>query len=54
MQYTVGQVFGFLALAGAAVGLLLGGILSLILERTIGRRTRDVLVERERVRVEED
>jgi len=47
--YSQGQVFGFLALVGVAVGLALGGIVALILDRTIGRRTRTVRVDHERV-----
>jgi len=47
MVYSQGQVFGFLALICGAAGLALGGIVALIFERTIGRRTREVKVERE-------
>lgn len=51
--YSAGQVFGFLALICIAVGLALGAIVALVLDRVVGRRTRDVVVDRERVRVEE-
>ncbi len=51
MLYTPGQVFGFLALVGIAVGVTLGGVVALILDRTVGRRSRQVLVDREHVRV---
>jgi len=47
--YSQGQVFGFLALVGVAVGLALGGIVALILDRTIGRRSRTVRVDHETV-----
>jgi ABC-type Fe3+-siderophore transport system permease subunit len=53
VQYTAMQVFGFLALAGIAVGLLLGGAVALLLDRTVGRRSRELRVDREHVRVEE-
>lgn len=54
VQYTQLQVFGFLALAGVAVGLAVGAVVALVLDRTVGRRTREVRVDRERVRVDED
>jgi hypothetical protein len=47
MQFSQGQIFGFLALACGAVGLGLGGIIALIFERTLGRRTHQVTVDRE-------
>ena len=54
VEYTPGQVFGFLALICAALGLLVGGLVALVLERTVGRKTREVRVDREHVQVEED
>jgi uncharacterized membrane protein len=53
VQYSTMQVFGFLALACAAIGLLLGGVVALILDRTMGRRSRRLRVDREHVRVDE-
>ncbi len=52
-EYSKMQVFGFLALAGIVVGLIVGGLVALLLDRTVGRRSREVRVDRERVRVEE-
>jgi hypothetical protein len=49
--YSPGQVFGFLALIGIAVGMALGGILALILDRTMARRARRVMVDRETIHV---
>lgn len=49
ITYTTGQVFGFLALVGVAVGLAVGGIVALLLDRSFSRRTREVRVDRERV-----
>ncbi|MGB4779998.1 potassium transporter Trk [Microbacterium sp.] len=43
--YSSGQVFGFLCLFGIPLGLALGGAVALILDRTVGRRTRDVRVD---------
>jgi hypothetical protein len=47
--YSAGQVFGFLALLCGAIGLALGGVLAIILERTIGRRTRRFTADHARV-----
>jgi hypothetical protein len=47
--YSTGQVFGFLALICGVAGLAIGGIVALILDRTVGRRTRRVTVDRETV-----
>ncbi|QAY59858.1 potassium transporter Trk [Microbacterium protaetiae] len=49
VSYTSGQIFGFLALICGVVGVAVGGVVALILERTVGRRTRQVQVDRERV-----
>jgi NhaP-type Na+/H+ or K+/H+ antiporter len=49
--YSTGQVFAFLALIGIAVGIALGAIVALILDRTVGRRTRKVTVDRESIHV---
>ncbi|MBL3698954.1 hypothetical protein [Leucobacter luti] len=38
-NYTMGQIAGFMALIGAAIGLLLGGVLALILG-AVARRSR--------------
>ncbi len=49
--YSTGQVFGFLALICVTVGVALGGGVALLLDRTIGRRTREVAVDHETVHV---
>jgi hypothetical protein len=49
LVYTQGQVFGFVALICVTVGIAVFGILALILDRTMGRRTREVTVDRETV-----
>ncbi|RLK52319.1 potassium transporter Trk [Microbacterium telephonicum] len=48
VTYTTTQVFGFVALICIPVGLALGGVVALILDRTVGRRTREVTVDHER------
>jgi hypothetical protein len=47
--YNSGQVFGFLALVCAAIGLALGGVVAIVLERTVGRRTRRFSADHARV-----
>lgn len=49
MIYSSGQIFGFLLLGFVPAGVALGGVTALILDRTIGRRTREVHIERERI-----
>ncbi|WP_292848321.1 potassium transporter Trk [Microbacterium sp.] len=49
LVYSSGQVFGFLALACGTVGVVVGGLVALLLDRTIGRRTRQVVADRESV-----
>lgn len=47
--YPAGQVFGFLLLWTAPIGLALGGIAGLIAERIARRKDRVVRVQRERI-----
>lgn len=47
MQYSQAQIFGFLALVCGVIGLGLGGVVALIFERTVGRRTHQVVIDRE-------
>ena len=49
VTYSQGQVFGFLMLYCAAGGVMLGAIVALILDKTIGRRTHAVTVQTEKV-----
>lgn len=53
MEYSTLQVFGFVALICVPIGLALGGILALILDRVVGRRTRAVRVDHTTVHVPE-
>ncbi|MET0829909.1 MAG: potassium transporter Trk [Microbacterium sp.] len=53
LVYSQTQVFGFLALICITVGVVLGGVTALILDRVLARRTREVIVDRESVRVED-
>lgn len=50
VEYTQVQVFGFVALLCAPIGVALGGVVALVLDRVVGRRTRDVRVDHETVR----
>lgn len=47
--YSIPQVLGFVALICIPVGIALGGAVALVLDRIVGRRTRDVRVDRETV-----
>jgi hypothetical protein len=47
--YPAGQVFGFLLLWTAPIGLALGGVAGLIAERIARRKDRVVRVQRERI-----
>lgn len=49
VQYSQAQVFGFLSLIGIAVGLLVGGVIALTFDRTVGRRSRAMTLDHERV-----
>lgn len=51
--YSWEQVFGFLMLICVPVGIALAGLVALLFDRVIGRRTRDVRIDRETV-VEHD
>lgn len=51
--YSAGQVFGFVALACVPVGMAVGITVALLLDRRFSRRTRDVLIDHERVRDED-
>lgn len=47
--YSVPQVLGFLSLFCIPIGLALGGAVALVFDRVVGRRTRDVRIDRETV-----
>lgn len=51
--FSEGQVFGFLALILGSIGALGGGIVALVLDRTLRRRTRSVVVDHETVQYED-
>jgi hypothetical protein len=53
LVYTQTQVFGFLALACITVGVVVGAVVALILDRVLARRARDVTVDRERIHIED-
>ncbi|KRA26059.1 hypothetical protein ASD65_12090 [Microbacterium sp. Root61] len=47
MVYSQTQVFGFLALIFVVVGIVVGGVVALILDRVMSKRARDVVMDRE-------
>jgi hypothetical protein len=49
LVYSTGQVFGFVALVCITVGVALGGIVALLFDRALSRRTRRLTVDRESV-----
>lgn len=53
LVYSSGQVFGFLALIFVPVGLVLGAVVALLLDRRSRSRTREVTVDHESVHVDE-
>lgn len=53
LVYSQTQVFGFLSLIFITVGVVAGGVTALILDRVLARRTREVTVDRESVRIED-
>jgi len=53
LVYSQTQVFGFLSLLFVTVGVVAGGVTALILDRVLARRTREVMVDRESVRIED-
>lgn len=48
-DYTMAQAVGFMALVGAAIGLAIGGVLSLVLNAAAKRVTGSALAEHEDV-----
>ena len=52
VEYSQGQVFGFLALVCAPIGLALGGIVALIFDRRSRRHTHEVAVDHASVHVD--
>lgn len=52
VQYSQGQVFGFLALICVTVGVLIGGLVALAFDRRSRRHTHDIAVDHESVHVD--
>ncbi|RKT31809.1 hypothetical protein DEU34_2885 [Microbacterium sp. AG1240] len=51
IEYAPMQVFGFIALICVPAGIAIGGVVALLFDRTVGRRTREVVVDHERVQL---
>ncbi|WP_174776156.1 hypothetical protein [Cryobacterium sp. TMT1-21] len=45
-EFGAAQVFGFLLLAGVALGVTVGAVAAIVIDRVIGRRARTVVVDR--------
>ncbi|MFV0375555.1 potassium transporter Trk [Microbacterium sp.] len=54
LKYSQGQVFGFLLLFCIPIGIALGGVVALVLDRTLRRRSRQVRVIHEHIHVVDD
>ncbi len=50
--YSTSQVFGFLCLVCIPIGLAIGGVVALVLDRRMARRAHQVRIDHERVEVE--
>jgi hypothetical protein len=53
LVYTQGQVFGFLALVFITVGVAVGAVIALVLDRRSSRHTREVQVDHSSVHTQE-
>ncbi|MFG6444411.1 YtxH domain-containing protein [Microbacterium sp. P06] len=51
IEYAPMQVFGFIVLICVPIGIAIGGAVALLFDRTVGRRTREVRVDHERVQL---
>lgn len=49
VTYSTLQVFGFLCLVCIPIGLAVGAVVALLLDRSLARRTREVRIDHERV-----
>ena len=49
VTYSTSQVFGFLCLVCIPIGLAVGAVVALVLDRSLARRTREVRIDHERV-----
>lgn len=50
--YSTSQVFGFLCLVCIPIGLAVGAVVALLIDRSLARRTREVRIDHERVEVD--
>ena len=53
LVYTDGQIFGFLVLICVTAGVAIGAVVALVFDRVLRRRSREVLVDRERIRTQD-
>ncbi|AXA96870.1 potassium transporter Trk [Microbacterium laevaniformans] len=53
VSYSTTQVFGFICLFAIPVGVAVGGVVALVLDRSLARRAREVRVEREVITIDD-
>ncbi|MDE0545099.1 potassium transporter Trk [Microbacterium sp. C7(2022)] len=53
-EYSQGQVFGFVALICAPIGVALGGMVAVILDRRSSKRARSIQIDHDTVTVTDD
>ena len=53
VSYSTEQVFGFVCLFAIPIGVAIGGVIALILDRSLARRAREVRVDREVITVDD-
>jgi len=54
VTYSTTQVFGFLCLFTIPIGVAVGGVVALILDRVLARRAHEVRVDREVITIADD
>ncbi len=54
LEYSVGQVFGFVLLGCIPLGIALSVVVALVLDRVARRKTREVRIQHDHIRVAHD
>ncbi len=53
VSYSTTQVFGFVCLFAVPIGVAVGGVIALVIDRALARRAREVRVDREVITVDD-
>ncbi|EPD85755.1 MAG: potassium transporter Trk [Microbacterium sp. 69-7] len=53
VSYSTTQVFGFICLFAIPIGVAVGGVVALVLDRSLARRAHEVRVEREVITIDD-